>query len=211
MNDSSDLSDAELLARVRAADPAAELAPADPGEVDRVLQRVVDADLRETGTRKRNPLTWLVAAAAVIVIVGGLAWWLSDDRTHPGVVAGPTAAPRTAPGATQLVAASSGGRCLVPTAAMLATKPTAFAGTVVRIVDGVVTLRTTKVFAGDVQPEVSVTAPAAPGGVVEGDPVFEAGQRYLVAASADGHVLGCGLSGPVAPELTSLYAQAFPG
>jgi hypothetical protein len=209
--DPADPADTELLARLRAADPASGLPPADPAEVDHVLQRVVDVDLRETGTRKRNRLTWLVAAAAVVVIAGGLAWWLSDDWSQPGVVAGTGAGPTTSAGATRLTAAPAGGRCMVPTAAVLASKPTAFAGTVERIVDGVVTIRTTKVYAGTVQHEVTITAPAAPSGVVEGDPVFEAGQSYLVAASADGHVLGCGLSGPVAPELSRLYAQAFPG
>src|SRR3954454_22919705 len=86
MNDAPQPTDAELLARRRAADPAADLPPADPDDVDQVLRRVVESDLRETGTRRRSPLTWLVAAAAVVVIAAGAFWWLGDDdRSEPGV------------------------------------------------------------------------------------------------------------------------------
>lgn len=207
-------SDAELLARLRIADPAAELPAADPDAVDHLLHRVVDADLRETGTRRRNPLTWLVAAAAVVVIAAGAAWWLRGDGSTSGVVAGPGTSGGTAaaPATTELAAApAAGGRCLVPTAEMLAAKPVAFAGTVLGIADGVATIRPTKVFAGDVGDEVSVKGAVAPdAGGIEGDPEFVTGQDYLVAADG-GRVLGCGLSGPADdPQTQDLYARAFP-
>lgn len=205
-------SDDELLARLRAADPAADLPPADGTEVDRLLRRVVDADLRETGTRRRNPLTWLVAAAAAVVIAGGLAWWIGANRTEPGVVAGPGAGSTASmPNATELtVAPASGGRCMMPTPEMLAAKPVAFEGKVLGIADGVATLRPTTVYAGEVGDEVTVTGAVAPGaGGIEGDPAFEAGQDYLVAADG-GRVAGCGLSGPVTAELEALYTRAFP-
>ncbi|MFI2708134.1 hypothetical protein ACH5WX_11360, partial [Nocardioides sp. CER28] len=104
MNDS----DADLHARLRAADPAAELPPADADDVDHLLNRVVHTDLRETGTRRRNALTWLVAAAAVVVIAAGVTWWFSDDHSKPGVVAQPNAGQTTsAPRTTELAAATA--------------------------------------------------------------------------------------------------------
>src|SRR5689334_18441282 len=139
--------DDELLARLRTADPAADLPAADPDDVDHLLHRVVDSDLRETGTRRRSPLTWLVAAAAVVVIAaGGFAWWLSEDRSKPDVVVARDSpgAPVT-PGGLELRAGSAGGRCLVPSAEQLAAKPIAFAGKVLGIADGVVTIRPTAV------------------------------------------------------------------
>ena len=213
MSDSPHPSDAELLARLRRADPAAELPPADAEDVDHLLHRVVDADLRETGTHRRNALTWMVAAAAVVVIAGGILWRLSDDRSEPGVVAGSRASSsNAAAGATKLSAApATAGRCMVPTPELLAAKPVAFAGKVVGIADGVVTIRPTKVYTGDVGDQVTVTG-AAPdaAGAPEGEPAFEAGQDYLVAADG-GQVLGCGLSGPASSaEVKALYEQAFP-
>jgi hypothetical protein len=99
---------------------------------------------------------------------------------------------------------------MVPTPQLLAEKPVAFAGTVEGVTEGVVTLRVTRVFAGDVGQEVSVHGAVAPdtGGAPEGDPTFEPGEDYLVAAT-DGHVVGCGMSGAVTPELQRLYARAF--
>ena len=66
--------DADLRARLREADPAASLPPADPAGVDRLLEDAMTHDelgeSRADGTRGRSRLTWLVAAAAAVVIVG---------------------------------------------------------------------------------------------------------------------------------------------
>jgi hypothetical protein len=201
----------DLLARLRAADPAADLPAAEPADVDHLLGRVVNSDLRETGTRRRNALTWLVAAAALVVIAVGVVWWVSDDQAKTGVVAKPATSTAAQPaGATELTAAPVSGRCLLPTAQLLAAKPLAFAGRVLGIADGVVTIHPTTVYAGDPGEKVTVRGAVAPDtGAIEGDPEFEAGQDYLVAADG-GQVVGCGLSGPATPQLTALYAQAFP-
>jgi hypothetical protein len=214
MNDPS--TDADLRARLGAADPARGLSPADPNEVDRLVRRVVDSDLRETGTRRRSALTWFVAAAAVVVIAAGAVLWVKEsDRGHTdgGLLADPSATTSApAPGSTtELTAAGhDAGRCIVPTPALLAAKPIAFEGTVVGIADGVATIRPTTVYAGEVGAEVTVTGAVAPdtGVAVEGDPEFVAGEDYLVAADG-GRVLGCGLSGPITPELRDLYTRAF--
>ena len=88
------MTDDELRDRLRAADPAASLPPADPERVARLLEDVMSTELttenRETGTRDRGPLTWLVAAAAVVVIAGiGLFAFLAhDDEPAPPTAAG---------------------------------------------------------------------------------------------------------------------------
>jgi hypothetical protein len=203
--------DAELRARLRAADPAADLPPADSDDVDHLLGRVLHSDLRETGTRRRSPLTWLVAAAAIVVIAVGVVWWVRDDSSETGVVATPqpdTTTPTVL--TTTLTAASAVGRCIEPSAQLLARKPVAFAGRVLGIADGVVTIRPATVYAGRVGKEVTIRGGVASDtGAVEGTPRFRAGQDYLVAADG-GRVVGCGLSGPATPQLRSLYAQAFP-
>src|SRR3954452_24176587 len=85
------MTDDELQQRLRAADPAATLSPGDPAGVARLVEDVMSTELttesRETGTRHRSPLTWLVAAAAVVVIVGagifGVRALTGDDQTPP--------------------------------------------------------------------------------------------------------------------------------
>ena len=209
--------DAELLARLRAADPAAGLAPADPDEVDRVVHRVVDRDLRQTGTRRRNALTWLVAAAAVVVIAAGAILWVNESNkghTDGGLLADPSATTATPPpdAVSELTAAApAAGRCIMPTPELIAAKPVAFEGIVVGIADGVVTIRPTAVYAGEVADQISVKSAVAPdtGPTIEGDPEFVAGQTYLVAADGN-QVIGCGMSGPATRELRGLYARAFP-
>lgn len=216
MTHPSDDPDDDLRARLGAADPAAGLPTADPTEVDRLLHRVVETDLRQTGTRRRNGLTWLVAAAAAVVLAAGAALWLTqtgDDKPDGGLLAGTaTTTPPSVSEATELSAApSSPGRCIMPTPELLAQKPIAFAGRVEGVADGVVTIRTTTVFSGQLSDEVSVQGAIAPdtGGAPEGDPEFVAGQDYLVAA-VNGQVVGCGFSGPATPQLQRLYEQAFP-
>src|SRR3954447_6635363 len=96
-----DAENAALRARLRGADPAASLPPADPTRVARLLEDVMSTELttesRETGTRNRGPLTWLVAAAAVLVIVGVAPFALL--RHDAGPPAPPTAADPASAGA----------------------------------------------------------------------------------------------------------------
>lgn len=207
--------DVALRARLADADPATDLPPAEPDEVDRLLQRVVTTDLRETGTRHRSRLTWLVAAAAVVVIaVAGTVWIRQVNRPSSGGDPLATGGPSSAAASTTRLtaAAAGGGRCMMPTPDLIAAEPIAFAGTVLGVADGVVTLTPTTVYAGRVGEQVTVTGAVAPdtGGADVGDPAFEAGRDYLVVADGD-RVVGCGFSGPATPALQRLYDQAFPG
>src|SRR6476469_385603 len=87
--------DRDLMARLRAADPASDLSPADPAVVDRLLEDTMSNDLAtpdtgDTRTGRRNPLTWLVAAAAAVVITGvGLFTFLGQSGDQAPVASEP--------------------------------------------------------------------------------------------------------------------------
>ena len=208
----------ELRARLRSADPAASLPPADPAGVARLLEDVMSTELttrpkfrgsRETGTRDRGPLTWLVAAAAVLIIAGvGLFGVLNHD-TDPA--APPTAADdKTVTELTAPSAAAYAARCMVPNADLLRQQTVAFEGSVSTIADGMVTLVVAHWYAGDPTDLVRVQAPPADLQQLIGAVSFEPGERYLVSAT-DGRVTVCGLSAPWSADLAALYGQAFGG
>ena len=211
MTDSSQQDD-ELRARLRAADPADSLPPADPSRVARLLEETMSHDTTtpvgpETRS-SRGPLTWLVAAAAVLLIVGvGIFGLVGRDSGSDRV---PSAAP--APSVTELHAPAAGstGRCMVPNARVLSTQTVAVDATVASITDGVVTLVPTRFYAGDPTDVVTVSAPPTDLRALIGATEFEKGGRYLVSAT-DGTVTVCGFSGPWSADLAALYDRAFSG
>src|SRR3954454_9952107 len=100
--------DDELFELLRSRDPARSLPSADPHQVARLLEDAMSHDVDTRGThggprtdpRRRTPLTWLVAAAAVLVIAGVGAFALfagDDDQAAP-------AARHQAPSAVELSA-----------------------------------------------------------------------------------------------------------
>ena len=203
----------ELRARLRSADPAASLPPADPAGVARLLEDVMSTELttenRETGTRDRGPLTWLVAAAAVLIIAGAGLFGILNHDDDPA--APPTAADdRTVTELTAPSAAAYAAKCMVPNADLIGQQTVAFAGTVTVVVDGMVTLAVGHWYTGDPTDLVRVQAPPADLQQLIGAVSFEPGERYLVSAT-DGRVTVCGMSAPWSADLAALYDQAFPG
>ncbi len=206
--------DDELRARLRAADPASSLPPAAPDGVSRLLEETMSNDVltesRETGTHGRGPLTWLVAAAAAVVIAGaGLFAVLDDGDEAPVPSADPE--PTAESTVTELSAPEPGssGRCMVPSAETLAGMPTAFDGTVQSIEGDTVTLEPTRWYAGDPTDLVIVEAPAEALRQLLIGVEFEDGGRYLVAATDGGEVAVCGFSAPYSQGLAATYAEAF--
>lgn len=208
--------DPELRDRLRAADPASSLPPADPTRVTRLLEDtmnsateddVLTTESRETGTHDRSPLTWLVAAAAVVLIAGvALFGFLNHDSGNhkvPAAGGSPTVTELRAPGPAAYQA-----RCMVPTAETLSRQGVAFDGTVSDIAGGLVTLKATHFYAGDPTELVKVEAPDVDMRALIQAVKFEDGKRYLVSAT-DGEVSICGLSAPWSQRLAGLYAQAF--
>lgn len=204
--------DADLRARLGEADPAAALLPADPAEVDRLAEDAMTHDelgeSRADGTRGRSGLTWLVAAAAAVVIVGVGLFVLTrgDDQTDP-----PSAA--TSSGTTELTApgdAATSGRCLAPSADTLAANAdVAFDGTVTSVSGGEATLTTTHWYAGTPTETVVVKAPSVEMQQLLAAVDLEEGKRYLVAGDRHGSVMLCGFSAPYDPRLAAVYAEAF--
>lgn len=210
----SDSHDDELLARLRAADPAASMPPADPGATARLLEETmshdVDTDLPDSdlAARRRSPLTWLVAAAAVLVIagVGAFALFFQEDSHQAPTAAQPqpsvmTLGARPAPPA---------GRCVAVSADLLALQDTAFDGTVISITDDLVTLDVGHWYRGGDADQVTVQAPpkVLQSLLLAAD--FQVGQRYLVAANS-GTLNVCGLTAAYSDDLAAMYAEAFGG
>jgi hypothetical protein len=209
----SDTHDADdrLRARLRAADPAASLPPADPSRVARLLEDVMSTELttenRETGTRDRSPLTWLVAAAAVLIIAGVATFGFLGHDDDPA--APPTAVDdKTVTELSASSVAAYGARCMVPDAESLSRQSVAFDGTVTTLADGVVTLAPSHWYAGDPTDLVRVQAPPEVMQELVGAAKFEEGGRYLVSATS-GQVTACGFTAPYSADLAALYEQAF--
>jgi hypothetical protein len=204
-------------ARLRELDPAASLAPADPDWVARLLEDTMSHDVdtplthesRENGTHDRSPLTWLVAAAAILVIAGvGVfaTMWQEDNPDNP-----PSAAPSSSQGTSVLELSARppvAAKCMVPTAEILANQQTAFDGTVASITDGVVTLDVTHWYLGGSADQVIVTAPPTEMQALVLAVDFQVGQRYLVSAN-DGFVTVCGFTAAYNDDLAAMYAEAF--
>jgi hypothetical protein len=206
-----DLMGEELLARLRSRDPAASLPQAHPDEVARLLEDVMSSDVdtpatdgSETDPRRRTPLTWLVAAAAVLVIVGVGAFALfgGDDDPTP-------TAKDPVPSVLQLSAHPPvAAKCAMVSAELLANQETAFEGTVTAMADGTVTLQVAHWYRGGNAEQVTVDAPPTDLQALIQAADFRTGQRYLVAAN-DGFVTACGMTAPYTEELAALYAEAF--
>ncbi len=207
-----EVTDDELLARLRDADPAATLPADDPDRVARLLEDTMspetDTLTREPGTPGRGPLTWLVAAAAVLLIgAAGMSTLVGGDDTVTPPSAGeadPTVTTLTLPTGTPA-------RCMVPSARLLSNAAFAVDAEVVAVSGGVATLDASQWYAGEPTDEVEVDAGSADLSALIGAPEFEEGDRYLVAGNGDGDVMVCGFSGPYSDDLAGLYTEAFGG
>jgi hypothetical protein len=209
----------ELRARLRAADPAASLPRSDPDRVARLLEETMTdtttTEPRAEAAPGRRPLTWLVAAAAIVLIAGVGAFALTnrpDDRGGPAAGTDPGSEASSDASVTALRApgaAASSGRCLPVTADALAGAAVAFDGTVEEIEGDLVTLRAGTWYAGPETDLVTVKGPSENLQALLAAVDFQDGQRYLVAASPGGRVMVCGFSAPYSPRLERIYDRAF--
>jgi len=203
-DDPEDTEDIELFERLRAHDPAASLPPAEPARVARLLEDAMSHDL-DTPARRRTALTWLVAAAALLVIAGVGVFAVVGGDDEPQL---PTAQD-PAPTVVELSARPPvAAKCAVPSAEILSLQETAFDGTVSAIADGTVTLDVAKWYRGGPADQVTVDAPPTDMQALVQAADFQAGQRYLVSAN-DGFVTVCGFTAPYSDDLAALYAEAF--
>ena len=207
-----------LRARLHASDPAASLPPADPERVARLLEDVMSTELttenRETGTHDRGPLTWLVAAAAAVIIAGvGLFAVLNHDEDPARAADGRRHDAHRADGHGAVRAGRrrrTSAKCMVPNAEVLAQQSVAFDGTVTaagrrrrharRPPPGTPASRPTWSRCRRRRPSWRSLLLAVS---------FEEGGRYLVSAT-DGQVTLCGFSAPYSAELAALYDAGLP-
>jgi ABC-type phosphate transport system substrate-binding protein len=105
---------------------------------------------------------------------------------------------------------SSAGKCAVPSAEVLATFDTAFAGTVTSLQDGTATLSVDQWYAGGEASTVTVEAPSKDLADLLMAVDFEQGKSYLVSATDD-RVTLCGFTAEQNPELQAMYEEAFAG
>lgn len=214
----------ELRARLVAADPVADLAPADPAEVTRRLEEVMsthntpanDEAMRDEVTgiateSSRRGAAWLVAAAAAVLIVGaGFFIQLGGGDQSPPIADDPGAG-TSQPTVTVLQPPSAqqvNARCMVPTPETLALQQVAFQGTVTAIEDGQVNFDVDTWYAGEETDTVQVAAMPDDLALLLNAVVFEEGETYFVSAS-DGRVSVCGFTGPDNAKMADLFQQAF--
>ncbi len=224
--------DRDLRDLLAAQDPAASLPPADPSRVARLLEDTMTDQLtdesRTDGTHGRSRLTWLVAAAAVVLIAAGVLVATMRGADDPPVAGGPASptpsqvpsqVPSQAagePGSVTRLGVPAGGaapgRCLPPSESpqVLAAQTIAFDGVVTSISGDRVTLEPTTWYAGEATEQVVVAAPRADLTALLSAVTFAEGGRYLVSAT-DGQVTLCGFSAAYSPALADLYDGAFGG
>lgn len=157
----------------------------------------------DADARPRNPLLWLVALAAVLLIAAGVFWSLRPEDPAPPTSDKPTVTTLQAPGE-----ATYDARCMVPNADTLRRAEVAFRGTVTQLSDAEAVLEVTEWFAGDETDQVTVQAPGSGLSMLLSAVEFTEGGDFLVAATG-GRVMICGFSDAYDAELAALYDQAF--
>jgi hypothetical protein len=155
-----------------------------------------------------------LVAPALVLALAGLAACGGDDGAGTG--ADDTSASSDAgSGASSDTLAltadgATAGKCAVPSAEVLATFDTAFAGTVSSLEDGTATLEVDEWYAGDEASTVTVQSPSKDLADLLMAVEFEQGKSYLVSAQGD-RVTLCGFTAEQNPELQAMYDEAFAG
>lgn len=155
----------------------------------------------------------LVVPALVLAMAGLAACGGDDGAEDPS--GGTTGSSDTGSGSgSDTLALTAGGaaagKCAVPSAEVLATFDTAFAGTVTSLDDGTATLSVDEWYAGDEASTVTVQSPSKDLADLLMAVEFEQGKTYLVSARGD-RVTLCGFTAEQSPELQAMYDEAFAG
>ncbi|MFG3024562.1 hypothetical protein ACGFZQ_39660 [Streptomyces sp. NPDC048254] len=199
------MNDDELLARLKAADPA--LTPHAPlPDIDRLVEDILTTDTAllngstvpapTAARRSRRQLLGLAAAAGLLLLGGGIAGGVmaNHDNGQPAS-AGPL---------TLTTHSGFGGqKCAAPSPDTLRGYPTLFVGTVTSIKGATVTFRVDYwLKGGDAKTVVLDSDASRPEALT-----FSDGERYIVAAE-NGVVPVCGANGAT-DETVDEFRQAF--
>jgi hypothetical protein len=188
----------ELRKRLAQANPVPPSHPVDPVTSDRaraMMEEIMATTMTPPPVQRRTfrPAAAVAAAALAVMVGGGALLAGLGSAGEPLVLTGEAGDPTAI--------------CLPFDPATLGGMSPAFAGTVVKITDSVVTLEVTRWFAGGDASVVEVEY--TPGfEALIGTPAFAVGQSYLITA-ANGVVNGCGYSGLATPEYLAAFEQAF--
>jgi hypothetical protein len=154
---------------------------------------------RRTGSRLR---VLAAAAAAAAVVTAGTAALLAlgPDAEQP-------------PAATEtleltLPAGDVMASCIQYSTDVLAQMPIAFSGTAQEVADGTVRLTVDRWYRGGTADVVELENPTGPMTSIDGIEL-SAGTRYLVTATADGTVNGCGFTAAWSEPMARDFATAF--
>jgi hypothetical protein len=196
----------DLRQRLRAADPVATVAP-DPSRIRTLAEATMSTTLDDTGTtsssggrRTGTGLRVLAAAAAVAALgTAGLLVLGPDDEQ-------PAAAPETLE--LTLPAGDVMSSCIQYSVEFLADMPVAFSGTAAEVGDGTVRLEVDTWYRGGTADVVELENPTGPMTSIDGIE-FTSGSRYLVTATDDGTVNGCGYTAPWTEPMAQDFATAF--
>lgn len=199
------MNDEELLARMRAIDPA-RTSDAPQPDINRLLEATMTADTTvrpspRTSDRPRRPLLLAAAAAAVLTVGAGITWGVTATRDTP---------PAAAPLVLTVQQDTGGGPatgCAELDVTTLRQYTTAFEGTATSIDGDRITLRVDHWYRGEDASTVRLDN-AHEGQLESFGQEFAVGQTYLVYAK-DGKVPVCYGDAEATPKLRSLYDQAF--
>ncbi|MFE2070374.1 hypothetical protein ACFXDH_49790 [Streptomyces sp. NPDC059467] len=203
------MNDDELLARLKAADPA--LTPsAPPPDIDRLVEAASTTDTTPrpgtttTGSTTRpaqavagrRRLLGLAAAAALLLAGGGIAARITagGDSAHPSA---------SAPLTLTVASGTADAKCMEPTPDSLRGYPTLFGGTATSVKGSSVTFRVDRWFRGGDAKTVRLNSdPDQPETLT-----FTVGEHYIVAATKDGTVPPCAAN-MASDETLSRFRQA---
>lgn len=150
----------------------------------------------------------------LVLALGGLAGCGGDDAAEDGSEETTSSSDAGSGAASDTLALTAdpaaAGKCAVPSAEVLATFDTAFAGTVTSLEDGTATLEVDEWYAGDEASAVTVRSPTKDLADLLMAVEFEQGKSYLVSADGD-RVTLCGFTAEQGPELQAMYDEAFGG
>jgi hypothetical protein len=151
-----------------------------------------------------------LVAPVLVLSMGGLAACGGDDAAEDTTSSSGTGSGTASDTLALTADATTAGKCAAPSAEVLATFDTAFAGTVSSLEDGTATLEVDEWYAGDEASTVTVQSPSKDLADLLMAVEFEQGKSYLVSAQGD-RVTLCGFTAEQDPELQAMYDEAFAG
>ena len=196
----------DLRQRLRAADPAATVAD-DPSRIRTLAEAAMSTTLDDTGTTttsrgRRTPggLRLLAAAAAVTVLGTAGALVLGPDDEQPAAT--PEVLELSLPPGDVMSS------CIQYSVDVLAQMPVAFSGTAEAVADGTARLEVDRWYRGGTADVVELENPTGPMTSIDGIELTP-GSRYLVTATEDGTVNGCGYTAEWSEPMAQDFARAF--